>query len=89
MFPIIQILLFDTDLNCVVLAAAYAVVPSRTNLSLVAVLCRYKAAFRIELINSHTYYSEFLNARITAKLFLKQDISISHLTQNESLAFPR
>ena len=59
MFLIIQISLFDTDLNCVVLAATYAVVLSRANLSLVAVLCRYKAALKIELINSNLY------ARIT------------------------
>ena len=59
MFLIIQILLFDTDLNCVVLAAAYAVLPSRTNLLLVAVLCWNKAAFKIELVNSHKYSSEF------------------------------
>ena len=46
-FLIIQILLFDTDLNCIVLAAAYAVVPSRTNLLFVAVLYRNKSCSSI------------------------------------------
>ena len=71
----------DADLNCVVLAAVYAVVPSRTNLSLVAVLCRYNASFKIELVDSHKYCSKFFLG--------KQDILIFYLTQNDNLAFPR
>ena len=72
----------DADLNCVVLAAVYAVVPSRTNLSLAAVLCRYNAGFKIKLVNSQKYCSNFffLGDRI---------ILIFHLTQNDSLTFPR
>ena len=73
-----QISRYRSKLRCV--SGSYAVVPSRTNLLLVVVLCRYKAAFKIELVNSHKYCSNF---------FLKQDILISHLTQNDSLAFLR
>ena len=55
MFSIIQDLLLDADLNCVVLEAAYAVAPSRTNFLLVAVLCRYKTAFKIKLVDFYKY----------------------------------
>ena len=76
MFLIIQIMLFDTDQNCVVLAVGHAVVLSRTNLLLVADTTRpFKS-------NSST------PTNIAVTFSFETNYFNFHLTHNASIAFP-